>query len=164
LIVVEEGARVIDAIPGGDWDETVVIAERVPAEPLGLAEQVAARLGQLEREHKLLQTAELIVASRHDVAAAAARRLVARALLSQLTAGGGGELVVVAEDADSQGRDALLDLVSRLLSEIRSDAVTIRVQFRRETVPPPPKSGVRLGKPAPPEQRADGLRQRAVHG
>jgi hypothetical protein len=164
LIVVEDGARVIDAIPGGDWDETVVIAEREPAEPVGFAEQVAARLGQLEREHKLLQTAELIVASRHDVATASSRRLVARALLSSLTAAGGGELIVVAEDADSQARDALLDLVSRLLSEIRSDAVTIRVQFRRETVAPPPKSGVRLGKPQAPDQRSDTLRGRSAFG
>lgn len=147
LVVVEDGARVADAIPGGDWEETVVIAERASAEALGLADQVVARLGQLERERKLLQTAELIVASRHDGATAAARRVVARALISGLTAAGSGELVVVAEDADSLGRDALLDLVSRLLSEIRSDAVTIRVQFRRPTAPPAPKSGVRLRKP-----------------
>ena len=83
LIVVEDGAQVVDAISGGDWEETVVIAEQKALEPLGLVEQVTARLRVLERELKQLQTAELVVSSCRTGAASATRRLVARALLAR---------------------------------------------------------------------------------
>lgn len=150
LIVVEDGAQVVDAISGGDWEETVVIAEQEPHDPLGLVEQVIGKLRLLEREYKRLQTAELVVSSCRSGAASATRRLVARALLSRLTAGGGGELIVVADGADSEGRDALLELVSQLLGEPQSKLVTIRVQFRRDSTPAAPTSGVRFQRPEPP--------------
>jgi hypothetical protein len=141
---MEDGAEVADAIDSGDWEETVVIAEQRSEAAGALVRQVTSRIGVLEREQKPLCRAELVVAERTDGESCGTRELVARTLLTSLTAAGTGELTVVATNAGSEARDQLLGLVSSLLGELQSQAITIRVQFRRSAVEPAPKSGVRF--------------------
>jgi hypothetical protein len=148
LVVQESGSTFLPADLGGaDWDETIVLPADDSSVPVKLAVEVAGRVAAMERHKAVLGCAALVVSTANEPQTAPARELVARALLSHLVAGGAGELVLVAPGASSVLRDQMLSLVGRLLEELESRAVTIRVHFHESQPEAPLKSEVRLARP-----------------
>lgn len=143
LVVSEVGASSLDAALSREpWQETVLIAEQGDAARAELPARVASRIALLERHGNRLACAVLLVGSACDASSDAARELVARALLTHLIASGSGELIVSAHEPNRELRDRLVELVGKLLGELTSQAVTIRLQFRSADAPRRPSRAV----------------------
>ena len=156
MLVAERGVEAIGHALSDDveWEETVVVCQPEAEPEVSLPQGVVSRIAQMEQRGLVLGRAVLLVSSGHDSQTLAVRELVARSLLEHLSLAAVGELVVVAHDASEALRDELLGLVGKLLGEVESQKVPIRLQFRaaapvRAAAPEaPPKSGVRMARPA----------------
>ncbi len=140
IVVVEHSAESFErALDDAEFQETIVVAEpRADAAP-NLALRVTGRIAQLEQQRTPAWSATFVLARRNDGQTAASRELVARSLLSHLRATGGSELAIVAPAPSGAERDDVLDLVDRLLSELDTQSITIRLKF----------SGSRVRRAAP---------------
>lgn len=130
LVIAERGAAGVEAaLEDAAFEETILVADAPGSAPNDLPLRVATRIANLERQGKKLSSATLVLTGgREPEMAAAVRELVARTLLTHLKATGGGELILLA--SSSGELDALLALVEKLLRELETRSVTIRLQFR----------------------------------
>lgn len=131
VIVTEHEADGVEAaLEDTAFDETVLVAE-APANPRAeLLVRLAAHIASSERQQRSFSSATFVLAQGADAQTHAAREVVARALLTHLQAGCGGELVLLAPAASSSERDDLLLLVEKLLADLETRSVSIRLQFR----------------------------------
>jgi hypothetical protein len=128
LVASERGANAVEAaLEDTAFDETFLVADTGGGIASDLPLRVATRLGSLERQRRTLTSATLVLAGEHGSQAMARRELVARTLLAHLQAAGGGELILLASSGE---RDGLLELVEKLLRELDTRGVSIRLQFR----------------------------------
>lgn len=131
LVLIEQGAEGIEAVlRDGSFDETLVIAAAPADAPHELGLNAAARVAALESQKRMCCAATIVLAGDGGSQTLAARELAARMLLAHLQAAGGGELVLSAPLLGD--RDALLALVEKLLGDLETRAVTIRLQFPSE--------------------------------
>jgi hypothetical protein len=135
IIVAERGADGVEGALGDTaFDETVVVAEAATDSLTELTLRLAAHIESSDRRNRAFSSATFVLGRGADVQAVAARELVARTLLTHLTTAGGGELVLLASQASASERDEFILLVEKLLTDLESRSVSIRLQFRSDGV------------------------------
>jgi hypothetical protein len=133
LVVTERGVEGVEAVlEDASFDETLVVANAPADSPTGLTLRLALRVAILERQKRACSSAMILLGRGRDPQRAAAREIVARTLLTHLETAGGGELLLLAPSASAAERDELLAFVEKLLGEIETRSVMIRVQFRSD--------------------------------
>jgi hypothetical protein len=133
VIVTERSADGVQAaLEDSAFDETVLVAEAPADSGTDLLLRLAAHIASSERRSRAFSSASFVLGRGADAQTLAAREVVARTLLTHLETASGGELVLVAPAASAAERDDLLLLVERLLADLETRAVSIRLQFRND--------------------------------
>jgi hypothetical protein len=132
-VVAERGSAGLEQT-GGDFDETIVVAQLQDEPPSSFEQRVLTRVAGIERSGRHCESITMLTGNRHDLASTVARRRMVFGLARHGQARGElAELQLAAQpQAGPASRAELLGLIGEVLASAEGKSPAVRLLFDQD--------------------------------